>query len=122
MSPLEDELSKLFRRKHPTKGFAERVMAALSEAHPQPAPPRRSYPLFRNRTLRWAAVAALGCVMAALGMARYQRQERIRAQAEQASREAIVALRITTIELNVTLEKAQRATARALMVAKDSKR
>ena len=58
--------------------------------------------------------------MAGGGVARYHRQQRLHAQAEQAGREAILALRITTTELNVALERAEWATERALVAKNPS--
>lgn len=120
MNPLDTELRNLLRRKEPAEGFADRVMAVLSQTPRRLSRTQRIYDLFRNRALRWAAVTGLVVVMAGLGWARYQRQQRFRAQAEEASREAILALRITTTELNVALERAERATERGLLAKNPS--
>lgn len=120
MNPLDTELRNLLRRKEPAEGFADRVIAVLSQTPRRSSRTQRIYDLFRNRALRWAAVTALVVVMAGLGWARYQRQQRLRAQAEEASREAILALRITTTELNVALERAERATERGLLAKNPS--
>ena len=114
MKPLDDELRSLFKRKEPPEGFAERVLARMDTAPPRLTFTQRLFALYRRPMLRWVAAAALVCVMAVLGVARYRHQQRMRAQAEQASREAILALRITNAELDAALERAQRATAQAL--------
>ena len=114
MSPLDDELRNLLRRKEPPEGFAERVTARI-----ETAPPRTEF--FRLPVLRWAAAAAVVCVVAFVGITRYQHQQHMRAQAEQASQEAILALRITNEEIDTALQRAQRVTLRALEVPRNPK-
>jgi hypothetical protein len=119
MKPLDDELRNLFKRKEPREGFAERVLARLDTAPRRVTLARRFSAVCRRPMLRWAAVAALACVVAILGVARYQHQQRVRAQAEQASRQAIMALQITNAELEAALARAQRVTVQALQVPKN---
>jgi len=122
MKPLDDELRSLFRRKEPPEDFAERVLARLEAATPRLTLARRASALYRRPMLRWVAVAAVVlCVVAGLGVVRHQHQQRARAQAEQASQEAILALRITSTELQTALERAQHATMQALTVPKNPK-
>ena len=121
MSPLEDKLRKLLRRKEPPEGFAERVIARLETAPARVTISRRISAFFRRPVLRWAAVAAVVCVVAVATIVRYQRQQRMRAQAEQASQQAVVALRITNEEIDTALRRAQRVTLRALEVPKNLK-
>lgn len=120
MNPLESELKNLLRRKDPPEGFAERVMARLETAVPRQTPARRVAAFLRLPTVRWAAVAA-AFVAVVLGVARYQHEQRVRAQAERASQQAILALRITDEEINAALERAQHLTLRALEVPRNPK-
>ncbi len=117
MKPLDDELKNLLRPKEPPEGLAERVMARLETQPARLTFGRRVSEFFRPPALRWAAVAA-ACVVAVLGVVRYQHQQRVRAQAEQASQQAIYALRITNEEIGTALRRAQRVTLRALEVPK----
>ncbi|HUX27975.1 MAG TPA: hypothetical protein VMV39_04275 [Terracidiphilus sp.] len=121
MKPLDDQLRNLLRRREPPEGFAERLLARLEAAPPRLTFAQRLSALYRRPVLRWAAVTALVCVMTVLGVVRYQNQQRLNAQAEQASREAILALRITSTELQTALERAQHATMQALTDSKNSK-
>ena len=116
MKPLDDELHSLLKQKEPPEGFAARLLARLNTAPPRTTLAQRLSAIYRQPMLRWVAVATMVCVMAILGDARYQRQQRVRAQAEHASREATLALRITNAELEAALERAQHATAQALKV------
>ena len=121
MSPLDDELRNLLRRKEPPEGFAERVTARIETAPPRTALVQRVFEFFRLPVLRWAAAAAVVCVVAFVGITRYQHQQHMRAQAEQASQEAILALRITNEEIDTALQRAQRVTLRALEVPRNPK-
>lgn len=115
MKPLDDELRNLFKRKEPPEGFACRVMARLEPPPARMPLTQRLSALLRRPVVRWVAVP-VACALVALGVVQYQHQQRRQARAEQASREAILALRITNVELNAALERAQRATAQALNV------
>jgi len=118
MKPLDDELRNLLRRREPPEGFPERVMARLETPPARLTIRRRMSAFFQRPVLRWAAVAA-ACVVAVLGVVRYQHQQRVRAQAERASQQAIYALRITNEEIGTALRRAQRVTLRALEVPKN---
>lgn len=118
MNPLDNDLKNLLRRKAPPKGFAERVMTRLETQPSRVAIGQRVSALFRRPVLRWAAVAA-ACVVAVLGIVRYEHQQRMRAQAEQASAQATFALRITNEEIDTALRRAQSVTLRALEVSRN---
>ena len=110
MKPLDDELRNLFKRKEPPEGFAERVVARLDAAPPRLTLARRVSGLYRRPMLRWVAAAAVVCAITVVGVARYERQQHIRAQAEQ----AVQALEIASTELNAALEQAQRITVQTI--------
>ena len=121
MKPFDDELRNLLRPKEPPEGFAERVMTRLDTEPARPTLARRVSAFFRRPVLRWAAAAAFVCVLAVASIDRYQRQQQTRAQAEQASQQAVVALRITNEEIDTALRRAQRVTLRALEVPRNLK-
>lgn len=121
MSPLEDDLRKVFRRKEPSDAFAERVMVKLAGSAPRPVQACSIHRLFAGHAVRWMAAAALACITLAVGLARYHQQQQMRARAQQASQQAVLALRITITELNVVLERAQQTAERALTVPKTSR-
>jgi hypothetical protein len=120
MKPLDDELENLLKRKEPPEGFAERVLVRLETAPPQRNLIQRIAGLWRQPMLRWIAVTA-ACLLVVAGIARYQHQQREHAKAEQASRQAILALGIASAELNTALEQAQRITVQALAAPKNPK-
>lgn len=121
MKPLDDELRGLLRRKEPPAGFTERVMSRLETKPPRLTPVQRRSASFRWPVLRWAVATAVVCVAVIAGTVRYQHQQQMRAQAERASRQAILALRITNEQLDAALSRAQHVTAQALEVGKNLK-
>lgn len=121
MKRLDDELRGLLRRKKPPAGFAERVMARL-EADPRRLTlVQRRSAFFRWPVLRWVVATAVVCVAVMAGILRYQHQQQKRVQAERASRQAILALRITNEQIVAALARAQQVTAQALEVRKNLK-
>ena len=115
MNPLDDELGKLLKRREPPEDFAKRVMARVG-AEPRHVNAReRTAAQFWRPMLRWVAVAAV-CVAAIVGVVQHEREQRMRAQAELASQQAIFALRITNAEIGAALERAQHVAVRALEV------
>ena len=122
MKPLEDELRRLLRRKEPPAGFAERVMSRLKTEPPRSALVQRRSAFFRWPVLRWAVAAAVVCIVVVAGIVRQQQQQQqMQVQAERASRQAILALRITNEQIDAALERAQHVTAQALDVRKSPK-
>lgn len=119
MKPLNDELRGLLKRKEPPEGFAERVLVRLEETPARLTFAERLSALWHRPALRSIAVGTIVCAMAVLGVVRYRHQQQMRVQAEQASREAILALRITHAELEAALQRAQRVTVQALQVPKN---
>jgi negative regulator of sigma E activity len=118
MKPLDNELRNLLRRKDPPENFAKRVMARLDVTPSRPTLAQRMSAFFRRPVLRWVAVAAV-CVVAVLGVARYEHQQRMQAQAEQARAQATFALRITNEEIDTALRRAQSVILRALEVPRN---
>jgi hypothetical protein len=121
MKPLDDELRNVLRRKEPSAGFAERVMARLETTPRSMTLVHRVSALFARPMLRWALVATVVCVVVVASIFRYQHQQQTRAQAERASQQAILALRITNEEIDAALERAQYVTVRALEVRRNLK-
>lgn len=115
MKSLDDELRSLFKRKEPPEGFAGRVLVRLEAPPARLTLAQRMSTLLRWPMVRWVGVP-VACALVALGVIRYQHQQRVQAQAEQASREAILALQITNAELEAALERAQRVTVQALEI------
>jgi negative regulator of sigma E activity len=121
MNPLDEELKNLLKRREPPEGFAERVMVRIETEPRRLTPSQRVAALFWRPVLRWVAVAAVVCVVAVAGIVRYEREQRLRAQAELASRQAIFALRFTNEEIEAALARAQHVTVRALEVRRNLK-
>jgi hypothetical protein len=93
---LDEELKSALRRENPSPGFAARVAA---KAHSSPI---TKAPLRFTRFMWATAVAAL----LAIGLtATYEYRQM---QAERASRDAVIALRIAADKLNTAREKVSR--------------
>lgn len=114
MNRLDDELRMLLGRKEPPEGFAERVLARMEVAtsRPNAIPLPRRTP-FRRSWIAWAAGIA-ACLLLAISFVRYRRYEHHRAEAELASQQATIALRIASSQLNRALQQAQEVTWEAL--------
>ena len=91
MSDLENQLRKVLRRREPSEGFADRVMARI------PAAPERRKPLL---WWRWVAAAA-ACVLLAAGVGRYEEHKR----GIQARDQLMLAVEITEKKLAVVQSK-----------------
>ncbi|HUZ47888.1 MAG TPA: hypothetical protein VMW54_14730 [Terriglobia bacterium] len=113
MKPLDDELRSALKRQEPPEGFAARVLNRLESENPEQGLPAHNAAWWRRPVLRWTAVVA-ACLLVVAGVARYQHRQREHARAEQASRQAVLALEIASAELRTALDQAQHITAQAL--------
>ena len=98
---FEEELRAALRREDPSPGFAERVTA---QARSSRAP--KAIPIFqRTRIPRmmWAAAMAAMLVVGFAATSEYRQMK-----AEQASHDAVLALRIAAEKLNMTRDKVLR--------------
>ena len=96
MNPTEAQLTRLFKKKEPPEGFAERVLARVARP-PKARPPRLS---------RWLlAVACLGLFTVTGGLLQRQHERRTRAEGEKARAELIQALQISSEKLNLAFRK-----------------
>jgi hypothetical protein len=91
---LEDELKAALRREDPSPDFARRVVARAK------ATPRSNRPIFR---MTWAAAIAAMAIVGLSGVYEYRQM-----QAERASREAVIALRIASEKLNLARDRVLR--------------
>ncbi|MBK5294466.1 MAG: hypothetical protein JJE04_22645 [Acidobacteriia bacterium] len=97
MNEFEDQLREAMHRREPGPGFAGRVAAMATGAR---KPVRRSNPVWR-----WAMAAAAACLMMVTGVQEYRRH-----QGEQARRQLLLALQITSEKLSLVdrqLEKVE---------------
>lgn len=114
MNWLDDELRTLLQRKEPPEGFTERVLARVEVAPSRlNVPPPRRRTLFQKSWIGWVAAAA-ACLILAFGFVWHQRDQRRRAQAEFASQQAAMALRIASSQFNMALQQAAQVTQQAL--------
>lgn len=114
MNWLDDELRTLLQRKEPPEGFAERVLARVEVAPSRlNVIPRRRRTLFYKSWVGWVAAAA-ACLILAFGFVWHQREQRTRAEAELASQQAAMALRIASSQFNIALQQAAQVTQQAL--------
>jgi hypothetical protein len=99
MRSFEDDLKDALKRREPSAGFAERVMARVPQAKPRHWFLRWIVP--DAGAFRWApAIGALLLVLLFTGAFTYERRLRSeRAAAEQAKRELLEALDITSAKL-----------------------
>jgi hypothetical protein len=96
-------------------------MSRLKTEPPRPTLVQRRSAFFRWPLLRWAVAAAVVCIAVVAGIVRQQQQQQMQVQAERASRQAILALRITNEQIDAALERAQHVTAQALDIRKSPK-
>lgn len=105
MSHLEEELSKALRRREPSEGFAERVLAAAASAGNRQSRWQRWRAAFHVPLQRLAWTAVCGCLLVTGVYFYQQREERI--QGERAKQEVVLALRIAATELDRALQSVQ---------------
>ncbi|MDE3178104.1 MAG: hypothetical protein KGM47_00475 [Acidobacteriota bacterium] len=113
MNWLEDELRARLRREEPPRGFAERVLHRLevSPSRLQAPARRRGRLLTGKRRLGWLVAAA--CLVFMIAFAQHRNDERKRAQADFASRQAVIGLRIASAEIKSALQQARQVTGQA---------
>ena len=92
---LDDKLRASLRREDPSAGFAERVIARAQSSGTPKAPIHR--PIHR---MIWAAALAAMMLIGFTATFEYRQMK-----AERASRDAVLALRITAEKLNMTRDK-----------------
>jgi hypothetical protein len=107
----DDDLRSALRRRDPGERFTGQVLAKLRTEGAAGLAPRSVWPK-RKVLLQKLAVAAVFLVVAGAaaweGLAQYRRFDRRRA-GEAAERQAVLALRMTTAQLNHVFERAQAA-------------
>ena len=91
---LDNALKEAFRRQEAPDGFADRVMARISQQ-----PPKRKSP-FGTWKREWLAIAASTC-MAVLGAGAWQQHQR-QIEGEKAKQELMYALTVASESLQVT--------------------
>jgi hypothetical protein len=94
--PLESELRQAFRQVDPPPGFADRVLRRAVQG-----PARGSFG--RGAMLRWATAAAL--VIGVSGGLWYRAEEHRRAEGEEARRQVLLSLEITSARLRAVQMK-----------------
>jgi len=106
MRPLDEELRSALRRQEPPAGFVERLMARLAtQAAPRAGWAQRLGWFFQVPRLRWAAVGAVACLLLAVGVVQYQREQR--AQGEMVKEQLKQALHIASSKLNLARKRVQ---------------
>ena len=120
MNPLEEQLRESLRRKAPPFGFEEKVLRGISML----ATRKRSLWQrlgFRYKfvPLRWATASLAVVLLVSVSVGGYYRQRRIQAEGEAAKSQVMLALQITSDQLNyahkVVLEKSNRPAPRGLI-------
>ncbi len=104
----EDDLRRALRRKDPGPDFTQRVLARIEQAESTTKPvqsklARQKLFSFRFWPMRFAALAAM--VVVAVGILQYDRYE-THAKQENAKKQAVLALQITSATLNQALHRA----------------
>jgi hypothetical protein len=118
MNRFEDALREALRREEPPEGFAGRVMARIQSQDRMPlgqdalgvrgatGPWSSLLAAFRAPRLRWATACAAAALL--VGGLEYRSQRLERAEGERASRQVMLALRITGSKLRLAQAKVQR--------------
>src|SRR5437588_9240230 len=102
----DDDLRSALERKSPSSGFAQRVLARIEDPQGKEQERRAGVSIFRWRKPQWAVAAALAaCLLLIFGWIQYHRhQQRIAAQ--NARKQVVLALRITSEKVNGALRQA----------------
>jgi hypothetical protein len=101
----EDDLRRALRHKMPAPGFAQRVLARIDQeqSKAKPVQARRAVFSFRFWPMKIAALAAM--VLVAVGILQYDRYE-THVKQENAKKQAVLALHITSARLSQALHRA----------------
>ena len=102
----DDDLRSALERKSPSPDFTQRVMAQIRK--PQAKAPGKfaGLSIFRWWRPQWAVVAALAaCLLLALSWVQYHRYQQ-RIEAQNARKQVVLALRITSEKVNGALRQA----------------
>jgi len=102
----EDLLRQTLRQEDPSSGFAQRVMARVSESAGASEPARAVlwYRPFFGPVIRWSAVAAVSASVI-VSTVHYRNMQRERAQGEAAKQQLMLALHIAGSKLQLAKEK-----------------
>jgi hypothetical protein len=102
MKRLEDELKNALRRKEPSEGFTERVLAATMRTKQS-----AWHKIFAWPGLRWAMAGAM-CLMLTVAGMEYKRSLDEQARGEAVKAQLMQALRITADKLQFAQDRVQR--------------
>ena len=102
----DDDLRSALERKSPSPDFTQRVMAQIGKP-PAKAPGKfAGKSIFRWWRPQWAVAAALAaCLLLALSWIQYHRYQQ-RIEAQNARKQVVLALRITSEKVNGALRQA----------------
>ena len=102
----DDDLRSALERKSPSPDFAQKVMARIEKPQAKEEGELAGVSVFRWWKRRWAAATALAaCLLLTFGWVQYHRhQQRIAAQ--NARKQVVLALRITSEKVNGALRQA----------------
>jgi hypothetical protein len=101
---IDQELKEALRRREPSQGFADRVLAQLEQERPR-THLRPKIRLQQRRVLRWA-VAAVLLISIGTGLAYRVHEQRVeQADAIAAKQQVMLALRITSSKLRVAKQR-----------------
>jgi len=101
MNRLENELRNALKREEPPEGFADRVLARVSE---RKQVSRMNF--FMWPSLKWAFAGAL-CLLLVVAGVEYRQDKQEQARGEAAKAQLMLALRITAGKLQLAQEKVQ---------------
>src|SRR5436305_12680098 len=101
----DDDLRSALERKCPSPDFTQRVMAQIGKPQAKAAGKFAGLSIFRWRP-QWAVAAALAaCLLLALSSIQYHRYQQ-RTEAQNARKQVVLALRITSEKVNGALRQA----------------
>jgi hypothetical protein len=102
MKHLEDELRRALKRKQPSGGFTERVLALAADSTSHGS----WFYLFARRNLRWALAGGMCLLLVAAGLG-YLHWHEQQLRGEKAKAQLLQALRITADKLEIAQVKVQ---------------
>jgi glycerol-3-phosphate O-acyltransferase len=95
---FDDELRRVFERKEPPPGFADRVLARINQAH-SAEEPRRPVRISSAFAVRWIAAAAAGAVLT-IASSQYYASRQAAIEEAKVKEQLRVSLQIASEKLN----------------------
>jgi hypothetical protein len=105
MSYLEDDLKMALQRTEPSEDFVNRVLARVNQPTPEPGWWERLTVLLRPPRLQWVVACVILSIMIPVASVQYRKQQRMRAEGEEAKEQLMFAVRVAGSRLHRVQQK-----------------